>query len=199
MSDAKAKQRDELFQKITVAVKEANAAEAEHVSRSKMVGLLLLEARKLYPKVKDFDAFLKRVDGLKLSRAYDLMALAGGRKTDEELRKAARERQAESRAKKKPQSKQILTGSGDVIELEADSFRDVTESAEASAEVRKAEYGDAEDVPTMEYVGNAEALACFKRACDSWLPQLGTADLTEARSYFNHVVGCCAANNRKAA
>jgi len=82
----------DLLVKINAAVKTANVAEqsaataqAEIISRSKEVGLLLLEAKKLHPTVKDFDAFLKRVDGLKLSRAYDLMRLAGGRTTDEEI------------------------------------------------------------------------------------------------------------------
>ena len=202
MGEDKTKQRDELFQKITVAVKEERAAHTDLVSRSKAVGLLLLEAKKLHPKVKDFEAYLSRVEGLGLSRAYDFMKLAGGRTTDEELKKDARERQAKSREKKKkekPPTKETPFESGDVIELKAASFRDVTESAEASAEVRKAEYADAEDVPTMEYVGNKDALDCFKRACDAWLPQLGTADLAEAESYFRDMVGRCAANNRKAA
>ena len=76
-------------------------AQAELVSKSKTVGLLLLEAKNLHSKVEDFEAFLKRVNGLKRSRAYDLMRLAGGRTTDEELRKDARERKQRSRAKKK--------------------------------------------------------------------------------------------------
>jgi hypothetical protein len=97
-----------LLTKLNVAVKAANEAEtsaktaqAELVSRSKVVGLLLLEAKRLHPKVKDFEAYLKHVDGLNLSRAYDLLRLAGGRTTDEELRKEARERQRKSRAKTK--------------------------------------------------------------------------------------------------
>ena len=97
-----------LLTKINAAVAAANEAEstvataqAELVSRSKAVGVLLLEAKKLHPAVKDFEAFLKRVDGLKLSRAYDLLRLAGGRTTDEQLKKDARERQQKSRAKKK--------------------------------------------------------------------------------------------------
>jgi hypothetical protein len=57
-----------------------------------VLGTLLLEAKKLHPKVKDFEAYLKQVDGLKLSRAYDYLRIAGGRATDEELRKEARER-----------------------------------------------------------------------------------------------------------
>jgi hypothetical protein len=172
---------DELLQKITVALNAADAAEqsvltaqAELVSRSKAVGLLLLEAKKLYPKVKVFDAFLGRVQGLKLSRAYDLMKLAGGRTTDEELRQDARERQAKSRAKKKkPPVTQTPVENGDVIELEADSFRDVTEtaeaSAEASAEVRKAEYADVDTAEERwqrslgNLAGDAIALRAFWR------------------------------------
>jgi len=67
--------------------------------------------------VKDFDAFLKKVQGLKLSRAYELMRLAGGRTTEAELKKDARERKRKSRANKKklPKSepKQPLLGGGD--------------------------------------------------------------------------------------
>jgi hypothetical protein len=187
---------DQLLEEINAAVQAVNEAEQgvatardELASRSKKAGLLLIEAKKLHPKVKDFDAFLKRVDGLQLSRAYDMMRLAGGRTTDDELKKDARERQAKSRAKKK---KLPQPGSSDVIELEADNFRDVTESAEASAERRKAENA-------VEDLGNEQALACFKQACDMWLPQLGAADLAEARRYCDYVISRCAANRRRAA
>jgi hypothetical protein len=84
------------------AERRATTAQAELVSRSKAVGVLLLEAKKMHPKVKDFESFLKQVDGLQRSRAYDLMRLAGGRTTDEELKKDARERKQKSRAKKVP-------------------------------------------------------------------------------------------------
>jgi hypothetical protein len=179
----------------SVATAQDGLASAQHalVSRSKNVGLLLLEAKKLHPKVKDFKTFLGKVEGLKLSRAYDFMRFAGGRTTDEELKKDARERQAKSRAKKK---KLPSYGSGDVIDLEADNFRDVTESAEASAERRKAENAAAS---TVEDLGNEEALACFKQACDMWLPQLGAADLAAARSHCDYVIRRCAADRRRAA
>src|SRR5262249_13217222 len=97
-----------LLGKINAAVAEHNAAEravttaqTELVSRSKAVGELLLEAKKLHPAKKDFDAFLRRVNGLHISRAYDLLRLAGGRVTDEQLREEARERKRKSRAKAK--------------------------------------------------------------------------------------------------
>ena len=41
------------------AEKTVTTAQAELVSRSKTAGLLLLEAKKLHPRVKDFEAFLK--------------------------------------------------------------------------------------------------------------------------------------------
>jgi len=100
-----------LLDKLNAAVAEHNAAEqavttaqSELVSKSKAVGLLLLEARKRHPKKADFDAFVSRVVGLKQSRAYDLLRLAGGRITDEQLRQEARERQRKSRARKTSKS-----------------------------------------------------------------------------------------------
>ncbi len=202
---------NEAEQAVNEAEQSVTTAKTEFVSRSKKVGLLLLEAKKLYPKVKDFQAFLSKVEGLHRSRAYDLIRLAGGRTTDAELKKDARERQAKSRAKKKQARPVPLLGSGDVSELEADSFRDVTESAEASAEKRKAENAAKEAMAaeikdgardavkevkrnillgsTAEDLGNEDVLACFKHACDTWLPQLGAADLAAAISYFNEVVG----------
>jgi hypothetical protein len=176
-----------LLAKINAAVKAANVAEqsavtaqAELISRSKEVGLLLLEAKKLHPTVKDFDAFLKRVDGLKLSRAYDLMRLAGGRTTDEELRKDARDRQRKSRASKKL-PKPASTPKADPPKLSVT----VTESAEASAEKRKAEYADLSDEEKKEaeyadfldaqekaHKESARALAEFTLACRMYLPKI---------------------------
>jgi hypothetical protein len=99
---------DTLLARINKAVAAANEAEknvavaqAELVSRSKKVGLLLLEAKKQHPKVADFEAFLKKVRGLKLSRAYDLSRLAGGRTTDEQIRQETRDRVRKHREKKR--------------------------------------------------------------------------------------------------
>jgi hypothetical protein len=120
---------DELLSRINIAVAVANDAERkvtkardEYVSRSRTVGVLLLEAKAIYPKVKDFEAFLKRVDGLQRSRAYDLMGLAGGRTTDEELRQDVRDRVKKHRAKKGRPERDSVTGP------------DVTERGETEAE-----------------------------------------------------------------
>jgi hypothetical protein len=161
----------ELLVKINTAVAAANSAEqnaetakAELVSRSKEVGVLLLEAKQRHPAVKDFEAFLKKVDGLKLSRAYDLLRLAGGRTTDEELRKETRDRVKKHRANKKlpkakpePEASQVLLESGEVV-IEAVSVTspDVTEAAEASAEARKAEYADVDAKPDLTSSPNGD-------------------------------------------
>ena len=125
-----------LLGKINAAVAEHNAAEKDLVSKSKVVGQLLLEAKKLHPAKKDFEAFLRRINGLHISRAYDLLRLAGGRVTDEELRKEARERQKKSRAKRKLPKPEPQPESVTVTD---DPPKRITHSPEISEEQRRAE------------------------------------------------------------
>ena len=192
--DDQAKNTDTLLTKINKAVAAANEAEktvttaqAELVSRSKTVGMLLLEAKKLHPAVKDFEAFLKRVDGLKRSRAYDLLRLAGGRTTDEELKKDARDRQQRSRSSKKklpkptPTSKQPELGPEPKPVSVTDP--DVTETAEASRERPKPEKPD-----TDEKAESARALAEFGYACRQWLPKMSEADRQKAVQLVSEIV-----------
>lgn len=159
-----------LLTKLNAAVKAANEAEtsvvtaqAELVSRSKAVGLLLLEAKKLHPQVKDFEACLKNVDGLKLSRAYDCMRIAGGRTTDEELRKETRERVRKSRAKTKTKT---LPKPPEKVSVT------VTETAKAQTPKETAA------------AVSARNLEEFKYACRCYLPKLSEADLKKAHDYF---------------
>jgi len=174
---------EELLEKINAAVKAANAAEqsvttaqAELVSRSKAVGLLLLEAKKLHPAVTKFEAFLKKVQGLGLSRAYDYMRIAGGRTTDEEIRKATRDRVKKHRDKKK------LPPTSEPIPISVTGV-DVTESAEASAERRKAENANLSPEERAAKL-SAHNLSEFQVACRTYLPNLIEADLKKARVFF---------------
>jgi hypothetical protein len=176
-----------LLRKLNAAVAAANEAEktvataqTDLVSRSKVVEQLLLEAKKLHPKVVEFEAFLKRVNGLKLSRAYDLLRLAGGRATDEELRQETRDRVQKHRAKKKlprpepsPLPKPVSV-----------TQPDVTETPEISAERRKAENTELDDPPLSDQAAKAStyALREFTVACRIWLPKVTTeADRQAAR------------------
>jgi hypothetical protein len=160
----------ELLTKINKAVAEANEAEkklhAELVSRSKAVGLLLLEAKKLHPAVADFQAFLKRVDGLQLSRAYDMMRIAGGRATEEQIKKDARERQKKSRAKKKQPKPEPISV----------THPHVTESPKRKPEQKVF------DSPQKAHDQSARALAEFTLACRTWLPRI-SADADRKKAF----------------
>jgi hypothetical protein len=189
-----------LLAKINTAVAEHNTAEravttaqCELVSKSKAVGQLLLEAKKLHPKVTDFEAFLKRVKGLKLSRAYDLLRVAGGRTTDEELRKDARERKQKSRAKKKPEPISVTCPPV----TESKPTPRITASPEISADERRAQNAaldtkpDPTPPPDHPSTGakraelSRKALNEFKYACKNYLPQLTDEDWTSASMFWD--------------
>jgi hypothetical protein len=178
----------ELLRKIQDAVQAANEAErtmstaqGELVSRSKALGLLLLEAKRMHPTRKAFEEYLSQVDGLKISRAYDLLRLAGGRTTDDELRKEARERQAKSRAKKKLRP-DIPRPEPKAIPVESVTVTDSESADEANTERRKAH-------------GSKSALQDFLDACDTFLPLMNVADLQVASDHFHLMI----ARLRKAA
>jgi hypothetical protein len=187
-----------LLGEINKAVATMAAAQTELVSRSKAVGELLLEAKKLHPAKKDFDAFLRRVNGLHISRAYDLLRLAGGRVTDEELRQEARERQRKSRAKRKlpkpePQSESVTV---------TDPPTRIAQSPEISAQERRAQNAaldtEPEPTPVPEFdrsTGVKESqrsqipLNEFKFACKNWLPKITEeADRQEALRFVTEML-----------
>jgi hypothetical protein len=158
----------------------AEMARDNLVSHSRALGELLVEAKKRHPKVKDFEAFLKDVDGLKLSRAYDLMRLAGGRTTDEELRQDARDRQRKSRAKKKvPPPIKPITAQPEP------TFRDVTESLDTTdlsippfLDRTNDETDGAEQKPERTH-RNYQSAYCrdkFIEACRTYLPKITEED-----------------------
>jgi hypothetical protein len=188
---AASEKQTRLLEEINNAVKAANDAEqnvataqanvataqAELISRSKKVGLLLLEAKKQHPAIKDFENFLKKVQGLKLSRAYDLLRLAGGRTTDEEIRKATRDRVKKHRASKK------LPRPAPAPEPISVTSTPVTESAEISIDERKARHADL-GLSAEQRAAKASAhyLAEFTVACRSYLPKITVdADRQKAR------------------
>jgi hypothetical protein len=188
-----------LLKKINEAVAAANEAKAtvstardELVSRSRAVGELLLEAKKLHPKVKDFEAFLKGVVGLgpsgelRLSRAYDMMRIAGGRATEEEIRKDARERKQKSRAKL-PKPAPILKKPEPISVTEPH----VTESSQS--EKRKPEQtvfdSPQEAHGKPEPNASARALAEFTFACRTWLPKMTEADQEKAAALVLDLIG----------
>ena len=171
------KKAELLLARLKAAVKDCNAVEAAArekqanlVSKSKEVGELLLEAKRFYPAVKEFEAFIGKVHGLKLSRAYDLLRLAGGRTTDEELKKEARERKQKSRANKKKLAKPRPgepEGPGPKPISVTTPY--VTESPEISAEQRKRENANLGMTAAERSKRNLE---WFAVACREYLPNI---------------------------
>jgi hypothetical protein len=125
-------------------------AHARLESKWKEVGELLIEAKRQHPQIKAFEAFLKRVSGLHRSRAYELMKIAGGGTTEEEVREVTRLRVRKHRAAKKKAPKVSVThppvtesakskAGSSPPRPESEPRAGATGSAEISIEQRKAD------------------------------------------------------------
>jgi hypothetical protein len=148
------------------------------------------------------EAICARV-GISRSRRYELLAIAGGRRTEEENRQISNERQKKKRAKDKAEKFNTLPPP----KLESVTA-DVTDSPVETAERRKAEYAAIEEAAetqppaepspveaaepqsaSVEPISQPkayptrEALAEFKVAADRWLLTMSDVDLSEAIDY----------------
>jgi hypothetical protein len=180
---------------IKTAQAEVETAQTEHVPKCKALGLALLELKKLYPKVEDFEAKLKQCRHVKLSTAYDYMRLVGGRKTDEEIRQAEQERKEAARLRKqksrskppKPEPKPVSVTEPNVTER----------SGEIDIEEHKRRMAGL-DRPTEEKDKTSDAiwLAKFAVACKACLPQL---QLEKSRQQARQLVEQLTATKAKAA
>jgi hypothetical protein len=172
---------DELLSRITMAValandaeKKAEGARAEYVSRQRAIGELLLELKQRYPKPKEFEAKLSEVSGLQRSRAYDYMALAGGRKTEEALREEARLRKEKERERKAKEKKE-------------------REQAEKAKPIPKPESVTVTDEKTKPKpndtpVTKASALDEFRFAARNWIPRMSATDKQRALKLVTDLV-----------
>ena len=240
------KHDDELLVKIRQAMKLHDEVKATFeasketlVSRAKEVGALLIEARK-DKSVKEFDAFLKKAELFSLPWAYEAMALAGGRKTVEQHRADAAERQRESRERRKqreieaaavkalpkpepePQRDSVTSQKSDdgveamktkmaaldadpdptnkpepddpaidnladdplVIEIMHDGYEEIEASPWFASKIKPIFEGKIKNDPAK----SAKALAQFKCACATLLPQMTVNDLQAAQNILS-VVG----------
>jgi len=89
---------DQLGKEIVARIEAGDRSKAMAEDRYRSAGLLLIEARRRVP-VKGLAAFLKdHCAGLSLTRAKELVAIAEGRTTQEEVRAKATARKRKSRA-----------------------------------------------------------------------------------------------------
>jgi hypothetical protein len=185
---------DELLSRITMAVALANDAEKK---RQRAIGELLLELKQRYPnKPKEFEAKLTEVSGLRRSRAYDYMALAGGRKTEEALREEARlrkEKERERKAKEKnerekkerEEAAKALKGAPFVTVGELNGLpimgQRKPESVTVTDERTKAKQ---QETP----VTKASALDEFRFAARNWIPKMSAVDRQKALKLVTELV-----------
>jgi hypothetical protein len=224
---------DELLEKINKAVAVVNEAHAadikaseEHRSKGKALGLLLIKAKDLHPKVADFRVYLESINGLGLSRAYDYMKLAGGRTTDAKLREETRKRVKKHRDKKKALPKPT-PAKADKVTLPGGAAIDV-DALGAAARAQLAEQLNGGDEQGGQFVAEPEAapvqpepgkdsvtvsesperirdsarnLAEFIAACKAYLvwPKLTEADMETACAYVWTARANCQFKNKKAA
>lgn len=185
----------ELLTKLNAAVKELDAADQTVVAKAKVVGTLLLEARKVH-KGLAFNEFLKKVQGLQRSRAYEIMKMVGGRKTDDEIkqaieadRKEKRERKRKNRADKKklppPESETSRTDDSSTVRLgNGKSLKSLDNFSDKAKEQIAAAIGNA--APDAD-----RRLAEFRYACNAYLRNLPPAHLNAACDIFSGCVAAC--------
>jgi hypothetical protein len=171
-----------LAAKISKAVMAVDAAIVTKNELARKAGMLLHEAHERHPGRAAFEAFLKLTDGVKYSRAMDLIAVATDRKTFEKLQADAAARLKKHRDKKKalpepsPQPKKQPRPDPAGVRCATDEEE---ESPEASAERRKAENAALNETSEQR---SAKALAEFAAACRTYLPKLTIeADRQKAR------------------
>jgi hypothetical protein len=120
------------------------------------------------------------------------LRLAGGRTTDEELRKEARERKQKSRAKKKlpPKSPSLPKPENTKPPLSVtappvtESPEHITQSSEISAEDRRAQNAALDTEPKALELSRM-ALNSFKAMCRQYLRQLTEEDWASASVFFD--------------
>jgi hypothetical protein len=194
-----AKNLEAAGKKIVAHITAGDQAKEKAVEHYKAAGLLLLDVSNKHPK--DFTAFLTRsCAALGRSRAYELMQMAGGRKTVEQIRADTKKRVDRHRAKNKQRPLQKpVTDQPEVAD--APTIAPNPEpTSEASAEQRKAQYA-AQDPAAIEAPAIApelpidalkatpkskkskRALAEFKVAVDLWFAMMDPADKAEAATY----------------
>jgi hypothetical protein len=187
---------------ITAYELEAAKAKGSLLECSKKSGALLLDVQQNHPE--HLEAIITRV-GISRSRRYELLAIAGGRRTEEENKAISKARQEKKRAKGKDAKGNALPPPKQVPESVTTI---VTDSPEASAERRKAEYAAMETAeqpeaqpepveppkpdPTVASEVKAkrsdQALGEFKFAAKRWLRDMNHHDRRKAFEYVSEMM-----------
>lgn len=146
---------------IVAHIAAGDQAKNQAIEHYKAAGLLLLDAANKHPR--DFTTFLTRsCAGLGRSRAYEMMQIAGGSKTVEQIRADTKKRVARHRAKTKQRP---LQGP-------------VTDEGPEGISADESEGILADPLPMSD-----RAFAEFKKAVDTSMPKMTPAIRASALAY----------------
>jgi hypothetical protein len=195
--------------KIRSHLEKADKAKASQLEHATAAGVLLLDVKENHPE--DLENMCQRI-GLQRSRRFELLAIASGKRTQEETKAKTKARVDKHREKKKAKALPPPESKSHPLQPAV-----TDDDPEASAERRKAEYAameaaaeaqpvDApEPAPVVEPVAlprpntnpSGRALTEFKVAADQWLSKTSKKDSMEAINYamaiFNRLWGRMAA------
>jgi hypothetical protein len=152
---------------IVARIEAGDTAKAKADDHYKAAGLQLIEAQKLVGK--KFQAFLKdHCNRLRKSRAYELIKIAKGKTTTQEVRAKTNERTKRHRAKAAQAKKATETKATETKAVSAKIL-----SATQRTQSEKA-------LPSP----SEQALEEFKFAVDTWLPKMDAAAKKKALAYI---------------
>ncbi len=154
-------------------IKQADTFKAKSLEHSMSAGKLLVDIAENHKE--HLDAICKTI-GLGHSRRAELMQIAGGRKTAEQVKADSRERKRRSRDKEKHNPEASVTSPV----TEAPPAIGNNNDPEASAKARKEEYAKADAASASKVTQSQRALAQFKVAVNEWLPKMTYSDTQAA-------------------
>ena len=150
--------------KVVAHIKAGDKAKEKAIEHYKAAGLLLIAINKNHPG--GFTAFLANsCSGLGRSRAYELMQIAGGRRSAEEIKAATKKRVERHRARK---SNPLQAGVTD-----------------GKAEPAPADTSDG--APADRLTASEQALVRFKHIVDTAMPKMTPATRARALEYAKAV------------
>jgi hypothetical protein len=180
-----------LKEEVIAATKRLDNAQSKTRDAAKELGLLLIEAKRRHPAVKDFEAFLKDAGGIKLTRAYELIGVAGGRIESAKLREDNAKRNREHRAKKKAAERERFKallkpgpepepppqfpsrdGKPEFGRIEGIEEHDPEHVGGADQSPEEREHSAWLDAADKAQEASAHALAEYTDACRKWLPKI---------------------------
>ena len=167
---------------IVAHITAGDQAKDKAVEHYKAAGLLLLDVSKTTSQ--GFHDFYAPPRGLRASRAYELMQMAGGRKTVEQIRADTKKRVDRHRAKNKQRPlEEPVTDNATLEDKQEVAPADAHEAVPAADEPEVVPPHTPEGTPADPFPMWERAFAEIKFAVDAWMPKMTLVTRGRALAY----------------